>query len=477
MKKLFSLLLAAILALCVSGSCLAGYNKETDLIKTLDSPIYYMISLDDGTVMFNKQENKKTPAAAFVKLLASVVALEKWGNLEESVEISEKALSLVGYDYGVRVADLKVGETYTKKQLVDTLIVYGANDVSSVIAYELSGSTEAFVKEMQSLADKIGCKNTVLKNITGFDEDGQYTTAADVAAIIKYAMSYPVFSEAFSASSVTLPQTAENEERTYSASNKMLNQTISSYYHSSVTGGKQTSTDKAGQCIAAVSSQDGYSYLTVVMGGKYDDIDKDGSEENTCVTDAKKLVAWVYENIRFRVVATTNQTVTVVNVAAARNSDTLRLVPEKEISALVPAGATSDSVLIEPIKETVPQKLSAPISAGQVICQAKILYAENEIATINLVAANDVQLSVFRLIMTGVGKVISSVPFIILEVLALIAVGVYFYITFKKTTAKKDGKAQPAAKKTAAKNAPAKAKRPQAKNARPSGNVKNVTKR
>lgn len=438
-KKIFSLFLAItaiMLAMIPSATVFANYNNETEVTKNLDSKEYYMISLDDGSVMFSKNEEKKVPPAAFVKILASIVAMEKWGNLEEEVKITEKSLALVEYSYGVRVADLKAGETYTKKSLVDNLIVYGANDVASVVAYDISGSAEAFVAEMQTLADKIGCKNTKLKNIHGFDEDGQYTTAKDVAEIIKYALNYPTFSDAFSASEVVLPATEQNEERTYSASNKMLNQTISLYYHSSITGGKQTSTDGAGECIAAVSSQDGYSYLTVVMGGEYKDIDSDGSEENTAVTDAKKLVEWVYDNIRFRVVATANQTVTVVNVIAGRNGDSLRLVPEKETSALVPAGATSDSVLIEPIADTLPEKVSAPVNAGDVICQAKVYYAGGEITTINLVAANDVPLSVFRLVMTGISAVITSTWFIILEVAALVAVLAYLGLSVKKTLEK-----------------------------------------
>lgn len=451
MRKIFYSFLSLALALFLllpPAVSFASYNNETEVTKKLDSKEYYMISLDDGSVMFSKNEQKKVPPAAFVKLLAAVAAIENWGNLEEQVKVTEKSLSLVEYTYGVRVADLKAGETYTKKQLVDALIVYGANDIASVIASSISGSSAAFVSLMQTLADKIGCKNTKLKNITGFDEDGQYTSAEDVAKIVKYALNYPAFSEAFSASEVVLPKTAENEERTYSASNKMLNQTISLYYHSSITGGKQTSTDKAGECIAAVSSQDGYSYLTVVMGGEYKDIDSDGSEENTAVTDAKKLVAWVYDNIRFRVVATANQTVTIIDVIAGKNADTLRLVPEKETSALVPAGATSDSVLIEPVKETLPQKLSAPIKAGDVICQAKIFYAEGEIATINLVAANDVKLSVFRLAMTGVKAVLTSTWFIILEVVALCGVIVYL-IRFIKNPEK--ASAAPKKKKTSAK--------------------------
>lgn len=217
----------------------------------------------------------------------------------------------------------------------------------------------------------------------------------------------------------------------------MTNATISDYYHASVTGGKQTSTDKAGECIAVVSSQDGYSYLTVVLGGKLKDVDKDTVNENTSMTDAQRLLSWVYENIRFRVVATANQTVTTIPVVAGRSADTLRLVPAKETSALVPAGATSDSVLIEPIADTLPEKVTAPVKAGDVICKARVCYAGEEIITIDLVAANDVGLSVFRLIMTGVASVISSTWFIVLEVVALAAVIAYLVLQMKKKSQKK----------------------------------------
>ena len=449
MKKIISVLASLVLLLSAfSFSGYADYSNETEVTKKLYSDVYYMISLDDGSVMFKKNENKKVQPAAFVKLLAALTAIEKWGNLEETVKITEKSLSLIQYDYGVRVASLKKGETYTKKQLVDCLIVYGANDVSSVIAYEISKTEAAFVSEMQTLAEKIGCKNTVVKNITGFDADGQYTTAEDIAVLIKYATNYPSFSEAFSAKEMTLPQTDENEERTFSSSNRMTNATIPDYYHASVTGGKQTSTDKAGECMAAISSQDGYSYLTVVMGGKLKDIDKDTVNENTSMTDARRLISWVYENIRFRVVATANQTVTTVPVVAGRNTDTLRLVPSKETSALVPAGATSDSVLIEPIADTLPKSVTAPIKAGDVICQARVCYAGEEIITIDLVAANDVGLSVFRLIMTGIARVLSSTWFIVIELAALIGVVAYIVSIIRKKDQKKKAKPNSGEKKS-----------------------------
>ena len=428
MKKLLSFIIATVLLLtCYVCNFEAGAAFDSgELTKELDSKIYYMENLDEGTVFFEKNSQRKTPAAAYIKILAAVVALEKWGNLEGNVKVTDKNLSLVKYEYGVRVAGYKAGETVSKRELFDCLIVYSANDAVSIIASEVSGSLNAFIKEMQALADKIGCTSTVVKNIHGFDQDGQYTTARDVAKIIKYALNFPVFAEAFSAKTVTLKKTALNEERVFNASNKMTNATIADYYHSSVTGGKQTATDKAGECIAIVSNKDGYSYLTIVMGGRLEDIDNDTVDENTCMTDARKMLQWVYNNIRYRVVVSTDLVVSVVDVVAGRGTDKVNLVPEKEASALVPAKATPASVSYEVIPGSVPEKLTAPIKAGEVIGQAKFLYAGQELITVNLVAQKDVPLSFFGLIMVGITAVMTSTFFIVLVAVASLAAIGYF---------------------------------------------------
>ena len=90
MKKSFSLFLVItmiITMLSVSFSVGATYadSKVTD---KLYSQVYYLQSLDNDTVFFEKNADKKMPAAAFIKLIASVVAIEKWGNLEEKVTVT-----------------------------------------------------------------------------------------------------------------------------------------------------------------------------------------------------------------------------------------------------------------------------------------------------------------------------------------------------------------------------------------------------
>ena len=74
------------------------------------------------------------------------------------------------------------------------------------------------------------------------------------------------------------------------------------------------------------------------------------------------------------------------------------------------------------------------------ICKARVCYAGQEIITIDLVAANDVSLSVFRLVMTGVRKVITAKPFIAAEFIALAAVVTYIVLQFRKQNQKNEQK-------------------------------------
>ncbi len=434
MKKSFSLFLVItmiITMLSVSFSVGATYadSKVTD---KLYSEVYYLQSLDNDTVFFEKNADKKMPAAAFIKLIASVVAIEKWGNLEEKVTVTRENLALVKYDYGMRTASYKEGEKISKKELIDCLIIYSANDAVSIIAKEVSGSLQAFIGEMQALADKAGCTSTKIKNIHGFDQDGQYTTARDVAKFMKYALTYPVFADAISADSVTLKATSQNDERTYTSSNKMKKSTISDYYHPSVTGGKYTATDDAGECAAIITNMDGYSYLAITLGGKLKHVDNDGVEENTCFTDIKVMLNWVYENIRFRVIASQDQTTAVVKVKAGKDTDKVRLVPEKEISALVPASVTPGSVMFEIVEDSVKKNITAPVKAGEVMGQAKIYYAGTELATINLVAAQNVERSFTGYIMSKISALVGSTVFMVLTILLFLASVAYLVMMMSK---------------------------------------------
>lgn len=439
MKKLISFFLVFLTLIVFTLPCASALLDSGAVTSKLGSEVYYMENLDQSTVIFDKDSTKRVPLAGYAKVLAACVALEKWGNLDGKITITENHLNVFESIFGMMIALYEEGETVTKKELFDCLIVSSANDALSIIAYDVAGTEAKLVSEMQKLAERIGCEDTSVKNIHGFDQEGQYTTARDVAKIIKHAVTFPVFTEAFAKDEITLKATDKNDERTYYSSNQMLNASVYDYYHSSVKGGKHTSTELAGECMAAVSSADGYSYLTVVMGGKYEDIDGDGYDENTSMTDIQRMLDWVYENIRFKVIANHDQVLANVKVVAGKGVDRIELIPEKEISALVPAAATPASVMFDFGEDGAPEKIVAPVKEGDVITQADIYYAGQKITTIDVVAKQTVSLSLGGLIVTGLKKVIGSVIFMVISLVAAV-IGVLRFVLDLKDFLDKDRK-------------------------------------
>lgn len=422
MKRLISFFLILLMLAAAFVVEAAAAIDSGAVTSQLRSEIYYMENLDQGTVFFDKDSEKQISLAGFAKVISAMVALEKWGNLDGNVKITKAHLNVFEQIYGMTTALYAEGETVSRRELFDCLVVCSANDALSIIAYDTYGTEEEFIKQMQQLVARIGCTATAVKNMHGFDQEGQYTTAKDVAKLMKHAMTYPALSEALGTDEVTLQKTQKNEKRTYFSSNQMLSGAVEDYYHSAVIAGKHTSTELAGECMAAVSNADGYSYLTVVMGGEYVDIDDDGYDENTSMTDTQLMLDWVYENIRFKVIAVPEQTVATVDIIAGKDGEKLVLVPEKETSALVPMAATPASVMFEFVGG-LPESIVAPIKEGEIIGQANIYYAGHKLSTINVVAKEGVKLSFGGLILTGVKAVVGSVFFMVLTFLAA-AVGV-----------------------------------------------------
>ena len=239
-----------------------------------------------------------------------------------------------------------------------------------------------------------------------------------------------VFMEIFGAKNCEIQSTNLTDKRKYSSTNKLFYSTVPTYYYSYVNGGKNGATDNSGYCMIATAAKDGYTYLAVIMQGEVKDINANLKNINTATYDSKTMFKWAFSNIKFKVVATQNHVVSVIDVIAGSESDRVSLVPASEISSLVPHMADQDGVLITPIEETVPKEIYAPVNKGDVICQAKIYYAGEELTTIDLVAAESISLSIPRLVLEKIKNVLTSKIFlaIVIILVSLIVIYIIFVI-------------------------------------------------
>lgn len=435
MKRLIALFICILLIFSPVFSIVsfADYNSELEV----KSDIVLLFSLDDGTVIFSKNPDKQTAPASLTKITTAILTIEHCENLDEVVTIPSYCISLLN-GTGSSMAGLKAGEQVTVRQLLCCMLIKSANEAANILAdYIGEGDINKFVGMMNDFVQSIGAVNTHFVNPHGLDDPGQYTTANDLALIAKYAIKLPVFMDICTQYKFTLPETNLSKERNFVSTNWMINPNFKTYYYEYIQGIKTGTTKNAGHCVISTASKDGYNYMAIVMGSPEEDVNGDNNPDNLAFIETKKMYKWVFDNIRLEKVVATTDIVTVIDVKLSMSTDHVRLVPAEDITALVPVGTDSGSVLVEVIKEATPTEIKAPVKKGDVIGKARVLYADAELATVDLVAAEDVNVNVILLALDAAFKVISSPIFIIIVALVLVVFILHYMISMNSRSRKK----------------------------------------
>jgi len=78
---------------------------------------------------------------------------------------------------------VKPGETYSRYDLMNVLLVHSMNDVARALARDNAGSIEGFAARMNAKASQLGMHNSTFVNPNGLPVPGQYSTARDMAQV------------------------------------------------------------------------------------------------------------------------------------------------------------------------------------------------------------------------------------------------------------------------------------------------------
>lgn len=412
----------------------ASFNS---LLET-EADVVLLVNTDSETVIFDKNADKKTAPASITKIVTCMLVLENCDDLNTPLTCKRESLNGL-YEQNAATVGILAGETLTVKELLYCLMIPSAADAANILAdYIGGGSIENFVVMMNDFVKKLGCENTTFINAHGLDENGgNITTAYDLYKITKYALENPTFKEITSTLRYQIEPTEKYPYIRYlNNTNKMMNSAYKDYYSPYISGVKTGTTALAGHCVVSTASKNGYNYMLIVMNAPQYDIDGDNVEENVAFTDSKKIYEWAFKNIVLTKVTNTTDVVTVVDVKYNWKVDHLRLLPAKEMSALVPSGTESGSLVIRPIESETPKVVKAPIKKGDVLGKAEILYGEDVVATVDLVAAENVSRSILLVILDGIKTVISSTVFKILFALFAVLIIVYILLIIRRNRIK-----------------------------------------
>lgn len=228
---------------------------------TLYSKNYCLYDLTDDKIIYEKNIQERTNIASLTKIMTTITAIEKINNLDDYVTITSEMLSNIKYD--ASLAGLKIGDKLTYKDLLYASILPSGADATQALAYSLSGSINNFVNDMNTLAKKIGMKNSNFVNVTGLDIDNHYSTVNDLLKMLQYALKNETFKTIYTTKSYTL------------SNGLVVDATVKKYNNlmkldvSRIIGSKTGYTNKAGLCISSIFESNNHEFIFISTNAEF----------------------------------------------------------------------------------------------------------------------------------------------------------------------------------------------------------------
>ena len=424
--KRFCAVLCAFVLVFVLGLPVAaeGINgSAADIAPDIMAPAAYVVNLDTNIVVYEKNSETPLQAASLTKMMTTLLLLENYQDQLDTISVT--APSYI-YDLiwekttNASTADIRKGETQTLRNLLYAMMLPSANEAAYIVAdYMGGGSIDNFVAMMNEEAARIGCTGTTFADPCGLDTNN-VTTARDAYLILRALTSYDIFATVVSTPSYDMGTNDRyTTPGTYVIQNtdKMLNEG-SAYYRSYVRGGKTGSLGEW-QNFAGWHSQNGESYISVLLNVPYD-ADPEGMRP--ALAETGTIMDWVFDTYTIAPALDTTQPITEVRVAYSTQTDTVMLYPADNMMTLLPAAG--GAALTEPVFN-VPDELAAPIRQGDVVGTVTLTIQGEVIGTADLIAGSDVSRNQVLYTLSRVSLFFSSTYFKVVIALTIFVVGCY----------------------------------------------------
>ena len=251
-----------IAAVCSTGFSVSAEQTSKSVAMSYTAKSVLLIEQHTGQTLFEQNPTEALAPASLTKLMDLILICEA---LDEGVLSLDQVLTCSAYAKTMGGSEiwLKEGEQMTVDDLLKALIVASANDAAVVFAEAIAATEQAFVEQMNQRAEELGLVNTHFVNCTGFDEEGHYTCAQDVATMARALMEQ--YSDLIVPYSTIWMDTLRGGETELVNTNRLVR------FYDGTTGLKTGTTDAAGHCLCAPATRGNLDLIAVVMGCKTSD--------------------------------------------------------------------------------------------------------------------------------------------------------------------------------------------------------------
>lgn len=374
--NLAALALVALMLVCALPKAALATTSGTDRIGSLTATergcaikqvpnvtcTYGILTDADGNVLWSRQPDAQTAMASITKVMTAILVLE-------DSSLTPQTMVTIGADAaatGESEVGLVAGTQVSVNDLLQGLLVHSGNDCAVALADAVSGSSDAFVAQMNAKAQELGMTSTKFATPSGLDENvDHHSTASDLVLMCRYAMSNETFRSIVAMTKCTVSN--GQQQVSFDSTNELFGML------DGVEGIKTGYTSKAGNCLASAAVQNGLELYCVVLGCP---------TEKDRFTDSQTLLNWGFAHYKQMTLATAG-----TDAAEVALTDWIDRTVTAEIPQDVQASVFDFDGAVDQVVNI--KDVSGDVKKGQVLGNVQWKQGDHVIATSSIVAAED----------------------------------------------------------------------------------------
>lgn len=342
----------------------------------IQAPAAVLMDASTGLILYDRYMHETKYPASLTKLMTALMLLEYVdGDFSRRITMSRNAVFSI--PRGSSHIAMNEYETLSAEESLYAIMLESANEVSNAIGEFIAQDLDTFAQMMTKRAHELGAINTNFTNAHGLHDENNYTTAYDMAIIMKELINHDKFIEVISTRVYAIPPTERQSlERMLNNSHRMIHQ--GQHFNEHVVGGKTGFTNEASHTLATYAEKDDIRLIAVVLQ----------NQRLVSYTDTEILLDYgfnMFDNIEIFNSSSFNKYIDVIqnNSQEIVERGQAQVIAENNVTMQLPLNVNPENIQQH---IDLPLYIQAPIRKGDIIGQLTLKYEGIVLDKVNLIA-------------------------------------------------------------------------------------------
>ncbi|MFG2894163.1 D-alanyl-D-alanine carboxypeptidase family protein [Streptomyces sp. NPDC048248] len=234
-----------------------------------------------GRILAAKDAHRRLPPASTLKTLFALTVLPKF---PQRAAHTVTDADLAGILPGSALVGIKEDARYSVADLWRGVFLSSGSDAVRTLA-AMNGGWDKTVADMGAMARRLGANDTTVRSADGFDSEGQFSSAFDLAVFGRAGLANPDFARLASTKTAKFPESGGERAFGIQNTNRLLVGSHGVVPYPGLIGVKNGYTTQAGNTLVAAAERNGRTLLVTVMNPQT-------GSENAVYEETRTLLDW-----------------------------------------------------------------------------------------------------------------------------------------------------------------------------------------